>query len=301
MVDLSWSPKGKKRQGRPPCPENRALSVKCEHPVTKQLYYRCIAEECDWFATGNPQRARVLKHATHCRKLSATLRHQANTWTAKSSLGSQVGELKPAATSPSAATSNGNPSLRKEKSTAPTQKTLWAKKAGAFGGGAPEAEPKVKETGGLGEMSVALGRKEFCGRVNHRIVKLICVRGLVPKTLDTLEWKAFVIEASNARYTPTSSTTFVDQHVPAEAAQVRLLQIQELQQRDNLTLTYDGGTTRRPQSVYTIHITTPDRRVYFIEGDEASRERHTAEHIKTLILEVTTPLRSRYLPLLTAF
>ncbi|KAI0634079.1 ribonuclease H-like domain-containing protein [Trametes polyzona] len=145
-------------------------------------------------------------------------------------------------------------------------------------------EPKLKK-GGMGAIAVTLGREELRKRADFCILKLMCVRNLLPTIVDTHEWKVFVHEL-NPRYEPTSSTTFVDKHIPSEAAQVRLLQLEVLKGYHNLTLTYDGGSIRKPQSVYTVHITTPDRRVFFVEGDEASREHHTAEYVKALITRV---------------
>lgn len=130
------------------------------------------------------------------------------------------------------------------------------------------------------------GKERLQAKLDYHIMKLICVRGLVPNVIDSPEWKSFVTNA-NPKYDPTSSSKFVEVHIPSEAAKVRVLQLEHLGKRYNLTLTYDGGTTRKPQSVYTVHITTQDRRVFFVAGDEASREHHTAEHIRSVIIEVS--------------
>jgi hypothetical protein len=75
---------------------------------------------------------------------------------------------------------------------------------------------------------------------------------------------------ANAAYYPSCSSTIADTHIPGEAARVRTLSIIFLKTQINLTISYDGGTTHRPQSVYTVHFTTPDGRSFLIEGEESS-------------------------------
>ncbi|KAF8484534.1 ribonuclease H-like domain-containing protein [Russula ochroleuca] len=58
-----------------------------------------------------------------------------------------------------------------------------------------------------------------------------------------------------------------------------------LQKEQNLTLTFDGNSTRKPQSVYTVHITTKNRDSYFVDGYEGSDERHMAAWIKDKVLK----------------
>lgn len=125
--------------------------------------------------------------------------------------------------------------------------------------------------------------------VNLHILKLICVRGLIPAILDSLEWKEFV-NAFNSSYILTSSSTFTHNFIPKEAVSVRDEQIKQLKKLDNLTLTFDRTNTWKPHSIYTVHATTPDRKTYFLEGYEESGARHTAEWIKSKIMKVCTML-----------
>lgn len=278
LLDVPWSPPTKKTKGRPKKEANLKLAIKCKHRATGKAFYRCAADDCNHIRFGHPQSHRVLKHAVQCRKLPPTLRDQALEWSAAESLSSQL-EAAAAKSSPGpdkASTSTSNAGSSGQQISLQTDLAREATTSAK--------EPQVKK-GGLGEIAVAVGREELRKKVNFHIVKLICVRGLIPTILDTDEWKKFV-EDLNPRYEPTSSTTFVEKYIPSEAAQVRVLQLAVLKTLDNLTLTFDGGSTRKPQSVYTVHITTPDRRVFFVEGDEASREHHTAEYVKGVIMQV---------------
>jgi hypothetical protein len=127
------------------------------------------------------------------------------------------------------------------------------------------------------------GRKLLQAQLNLAVINLICAACLPPTLVDYAEWKK-VFAIANARYHPMSSTTLVDDHIPAEAARVRRLTIEYLKTQFDLTVSYDGATTKRPQSVYTVHFTTADGRSFLIEGNEASDESHTGEHISHVLL-----------------
>jgi hypothetical protein len=81
-----------------------------------------------------------------------------------------------------------------------------------------------------------------------------------------------------------SSTVLVDDHIPGEAAWVCKLTLDYLNTQFDLTVSYDGATTKKPQSVYTISSTTADGHSFLIEGNEASDESHTGEHIARILL-----------------
>ena len=69
----------------------------------------------------------------------------------------------------------------------------------------------------------------------------------------------------NGAYRPTSADTFAAKHIPHEAVYVQQKQTEILRNIDNLTLTFDGNTTRKLQSIYTAHATTPSRKTYFLD------------------------------------
>ncbi|TBU55402.1 ribonuclease H-like domain-containing protein [Dichomitus squalens] len=229
-------------------------------------FYRCVGEGCDWFKAGHPQSKRLLRHSTRCRKLGSELRAKAIKWSASESLGAKVGKRK--------SKSDPHPAGTEQVSETPSASEIQA----------------IHTLATISHNStVALGREELRQRIDFRIMKLVCIRNIVPSVVDSKEWKDMWRDG-NAKYQPTSSSTFINSHIPAEAAQIRTLQVELLKKLINLTLTYDGGTINRPQSVYTIHITTPDRRVYFIDGDECSKERHTAEYLEKLIFEIMSEI-----------
>ncbi|KAG6808132.1 hypothetical protein H0H92_005296 [Tricholoma furcatifolium] len=57
----------------------------------------------------------------------------------------------------------------------------------------------------------------------------------------------------------------------------------------------DGGTSRGKEAFWTMHISTEERKVYFIEAKEATRESHTAEWIKNWVVEIADQIgRERF-------
>jgi len=108
-----------------------------------------------------------------------------------------------------------------------------------------------------------------------------------PTILNTEEWKDLIsmLDSSIHVY---SSSSFAEMYIPAEAARVTEEAIQKLSKLKNLTISYDGGTTKAVESIYTIHVTTPkSREAYLIEGSEKSGVSHTGPQIATEILKVS--------------
>ena len=138
----------------------------------------------------------------------------------------------------------------------------------------------------LVDVALTTGKAKYEHAVTLCIVELFCIRGIPAKVLDSPEWKRFVDEATKSKYILPSSTMFTEKLVPAEAALVRSYQRKFLHTCMNLTLTFDGAATPKPSSVYTIHITTADRETFFMEGYDATDERHTAEFIESLVTGV---------------
>jgi hypothetical protein len=148
-------------------------------------------------------------------------------------------------------------------------------------------DPPWKELKGQGTLDLSklciLGKKEkdeqwkiFQAKVDHIIMRLICVRGLVPHIIDSPEWKEFVV-LLNGLYHPTSADMFANKYIPTEAVFVWEKQIDILHNVKNLTLTFNGNMTRKPHSIYTVHATTPDCVTYFLGGHEGSSEHYTQE------------------------
>ena len=260
--------------GRTPNELVARLVTKYRNEKTKKNSWRCVAPNCDMVRQGNAQLDRVLKHATTCKALQAhdvDLWREAITVSGQSSLGAKLEEEPVAQAGPgpengidSEGSQAGKPPLKKFKS-----QTIL----------------DVDQLREVGKKKKEEQRRLYKDRVDHVIMRLICVRGLVPSVIDSPEWRE-LMGLLNNMYHPTSADVFADKHIPREAVYVREKQIERLRTINNLTLTFDGNTTRKPQSIYTVHATTPSRESYFLDAHEGSDERHTTEWVKDKLLKV---------------
>lgn len=123
-------------------------------------------------------------------------------------------------------------------------------------------------------------------RANHALLKWLCDRMIPPSAVDNPRWRD-LISALDPNASTASGTTITDSFVTSEAAHIHQESITQLSQEEQLTLSYDGGTTRKHESVYTVHVTTPSTRsAHLMEGNEASGVSHTAEHICSILDKV---------------
>jgi len=114
-------------------------------------------------------------------------------------------------------------------------------------------------------------------------MQLICMRGLVPNILDSPEWKE-LMHILNPNYNPTSAEKFSNKIIPKEAAFVQREQLKVLQKSENITITFDGNSTRH-DSIYFVHATT-DHNSYFVEGHVGSDAHHMTKWITDRLLMV---------------
>jgi hypothetical protein len=124
------------------------------------------------------------------------------------------------------------------------------------------------------------GRKLLQTKLDLAIVHLICAAALPPTVVNYVQWKN-IFRIANTRYNSPSSTKFADDLIPGEAARVCKTILDFLRTQTNLTISYDGATIKKPQSV---HFTTPDGHSFLVEGQEASDESHSGQHICELLL-----------------
>ncbi|KAF9021139.1 hypothetical protein BDZ89DRAFT_1071710 [Hymenopellis radicata] len=117
--------------------------------------------------------------------------------------------------------------------------------------------------------------QKFQTRANLYTLQLICDACLPVAVVDNPMFRQLVnhLNSSNGIF----------------AAHVTILAFDYLGTQFFLSITYDGGSLRKPQSVYTVHVTvtTPyGREAYFVHGDEASGVSHTGEHIRDVLLKI---------------
>lgn len=246
-------------------------------------YWTCVSPHCPYKANGNASEVRVFKHAATCTALAEThpeIYKAIVDMQSQNALGARLsrdGSIDPGASS--SGTVSGSQAAS-ELGTAVRNDSRPATK-----------KSKVSDGGTL-DSYVAVGnrmkRKEekaaMQAQADHAIMRLICVRGLVPNILDTPEWKE-LMKALNPAYGPTPSHKFTQDLIPKEASFVRAKQLEELRAQNNITITFDGTNTRR-DSMYLVHATTEERKHVFLKGHLGSGVHHDVQWVTTKVNEV---------------
>ncbi|KAL5512313.1 hypothetical protein ACEPAG_3305 [Sanghuangporus baumii] len=218
------------------------------YPLTPGKKFHCVGHMCGCRVEWENQsafRSRVFKHAHNCHFVPDNLKCEVSGRLQNRSLGHYF-EKKHEATDPK------------------NDQTM-----------SPEAQRTGADLKNLVEES---GRVQLIKKINFAMLKLICTCGIPPSIIDRQEWKELLCVA-NPKYDPLSSKTFTDSLIPSEHTFVKCKQLKHLQSCEILIISFDGGSTAGLQSIYTVHVITPGRRAFLVEGSEASTVSHTGQHI----------------------
>ena len=137
----------------------------------------------------------------------------------------------------------------------------------------------------LVKVVTAKGRQAQRTCADHAILRFFCVRGIPPANIESDEFRDIFIPLC-PKYIPPSRTQLEDVLIPAEATHVRKQQMRYLSTQTNLTITFDGGSTRAQESFYTFHVTTAARRSFFLKAYPGSGAIHNAQFIADIAIEV---------------
>ncbi|TFY58563.1 hypothetical protein EVJ58_g6337 [Rhodofomes roseus] len=284
----------------------------------KVPYWRCVGAVagCDKRWKGKSDRQRILSHTANCNYVDRTLRQEVNAWLGAKSLGADLGVDDPGSNSetllpksttpaPSAAPDVRSASIPAIFQPRPTSGTVASSASKSVSTGSQarasgsEATASTKPSRQPSVYAIARkgARDKDRDAIDFAIMRWFVVAGVPPSRANHRAWKDLWAIAKPG-YEPASGSTLEDRHIPLEAARVKEASIQQLRELDDLTITYDGGTTKGQESVYTVHVSTsgPDRQTFLIEGDEASFESHDSEHIYKLlkgVVETIGPTRFR--------
>ena len=135
------------------------------------------------------------------------------------------------------------------------------------------------------EEARTLGRDERHKRLNFAILLLICTAGLPTYIVSRPEWQRMLMVA-DPTYTSAMQEKLETEQIVSEAENVMVKQLEYLRTQENLTISCDGGTTKGREVFWTIHVSTPKRKVYLMEGHEATSNSLTGVWIKNLVLKV---------------
>jgi hypothetical protein len=147
---------------------------------------------CTFSQAGNPQKNQILPHAVHCRFLSGELRVYVEDTAASMSLGAK---LEHASMTPDLESTSP---CNNQSSSAPDCNSMPVK---------AQTRKPVPVPSKLKLNFMATGSKTMQEKVNHCIMKLICINGLVPNILDSDNW-AELMNVLNHCYKVTHADDF---------------------------------------------------------------------------------------------
>lgn len=258
--DLEDCNEPKARNGRPTAEILDRYTQKCKSKSEGSTRFRCKLSGCleSWAAPRNG--VRVLDHiASSCPSATQDDKDAANKHLSSTALAAQVEDMDE----------------RSERSTISSRKS----------GGINESEV-VSGTPSVAAIVRREGVEQLNTRFNSAVLRFICAGNLPPSIVKLREWHD-MISIANSVLKTLSATTFSDSAIPKEAAYVLEKTYEHLRKGRNHTLTFDGATTRYPQSVYTVHVTTAkSREAYLVAGNEASTVAHTGEHLRDVLVPV---------------
>ena len=247
--DLS-KPPARGPGGREACPLLDKVSIYTRRRSDNKLVYRCVgaASGCTKTYPVPRDKGRVLKHAGSCQYLSDTLQQAASSLLAEDAPSHRAeSETRSSTKGPSTPTP-----FDATSTLSPSEPSIFSK-------------------------AKAEGRRQLQAKLDLAIVNLFCVAGIPPHVADLPEWKE-VWSIANSGYRPASKSKLENSHIPAEAAAVAKAQLKLLQEKTNLTISFDGGSLKSTHSNLTIHVITEDRHVYFFEGKDSTGFSHTGTY-----------------------
>jgi hypothetical protein len=248
------------KKGRPSLDFLDQLTVETK-PTQQPREYRCVGTGCQQRWKPRTQ-SRVLSHARRCLFLTAKQRQFAAKHSAAAAPGTLVAEAAPLQQSTSVSSVSSTSSLSTASLAAAESPRQTSDKF--FGVG---------------------GRKRIHNQLDLAVVRLFCTSRLPPNLADTREWKN-LLKITCPSYSPASRTKLNDVHIQSEAARIQELQYEILKNERYISISFDGGSIRSGESVYTVHATTQDGRVMLLEGQECTRVSHTGEWIADLVIRV---------------
>lgn len=224
-------------------------AVKSGHSTVNERY-KCVGCAQEWTQR---HRDRILKHARICGGLSRDLRRRAVVAQGNMAPMSQLAQL--------------------QEQLQPTVEPTPMKHMG---------DHSSQSVGAKDQLFGRLGRKHLKHKADHETVVLFCVAGLPPNLLSYPEYKQLSYTL-NSSYHPMSRSTLTDSAIPATQAVVQKEQLTYLQTQLHLTVTFDGGSIRKKNGFYSVHVLTQDGRAFLMDMADGRGASHTGEWIKGVL------------------
>ncbi|KAH7877021.1 ribonuclease H-like domain-containing protein [Lentinula edodes] len=246
------------RIGRKPDDLMAKLVTKSKNEVGKELY-ACIACQESWM--GKPTKKRVFPYSSTCAKMLSEHKDLASAAAMAAgnlSLGAEIDK----ATKDSLQQETSEPVSKQHR----IQKKLDVTQYRVAGKKATEKETEL-----------------FNKRLGLLQLKLVTVCGVAPHVFDMDVWKELAT-LSNPRWSPYTGDQ-IQVAIKLEAELCRQKTVEAVSKEVHNTITFDGTSLRRNQSAYTVHVSTPDRKEYFLHAHKGDKARHTAPWVRDRLIE----------------
>jgi hypothetical protein len=125
-----------------------------------------------------------------------------------------------------------------------------------------------------------LGLKRRKAQLDFDTTILWATQSLPPTLLDKTVWKNVITTLSGGKVMTPTREQMMYELIPAEALTVQAKQNAILSKSTNLTLSFDGGTSRGREAFWLYHASITGGETYMVYGREATEESHTGEWIK---------------------
>jgi hypothetical protein len=234
-----------------------------------KLHVRCIASsKCNTLWVHPRNKRRVIGHAadvSECPSMPAELRDEAINAMAQKAIGDKF-RMPDVSTSASRLLDGPSTNLKRTRTESDAGTVASTSK-----------KPML-------DVFITEGNKALKTNGDYALMLFITCAGVPPSIVDSDHFKKLV-GVLNPAYKPPSSSTLAEKLIPEEAAKILQGMIAFFKTCRNCTITFDGGKSKR-NGLYTIHITTADRRSFCVEIDDASRLSHTANYVFEILSRV---------------
>ncbi|KAF8605490.1 hypothetical protein BDV93DRAFT_543533 [Ceratobasidium sp. AG-I] len=125
------------------------------------------------------------------------------------------------------------------------------------------------------------GRDKLKVKGDAEFTLLFCETGMPFRLWDLPRWRSS-LEAISPAYKPPTASDLADGLIPKQAAHVRMVQLGFLKTQKNITLSFDGGSTRR-ETFTSVSAIAPGGRTILLKLCEGTGDSHTGNYYKGIL------------------
>lgn len=255
-------------QGRPRIDILDRLTVEISTPPGEARKYRCAGIGCP--KNFKPRTTiRVLKHCKQCLKMTSEQRKAAAAASAHTAPGALVANT--------IAQLAANDVTTPSTTLTPMQHATSSQSTAQFL--IPKPPPTVTDKYAFFGKG---GRRAHHGALDLAVLKFFCIARIPPYLVNLNAWKD-IFALQTPSYSPASCTQLSEGHILAEQEHIKKRQIDFLKTQHRISISFDGGTIKSGDSMYTVHATTEDDHVMLLEGQDCTGISHTGEMIADLV------------------